>query len=58
MPIGRRDAIAYGIVAGEEKGLVASTTNITRAFNSLEPLLEISMGMPGPCPGMDCPASI
>jgi len=27
------------------------------AFRSPVPLLEISIGMPGPCPGMDCPAS-
>jgi hypothetical protein len=30
---------------------------MTSAFRSLVPLPEISMGMPGPCPGIDCPAS-
>jgi hypothetical protein len=37
--------------------LVASTTNMTSAFSSPVPLPEISTGMPGPCPGIDCPAS-
>jgi hypothetical protein len=30
---------------------------MTSAFGSPVPLLEISMDMPGPCPGIDCPAS-
>ena len=51
------DVAAYGIVAGDENGLVASTTNMTSAFRSPVPLLEIAMGMPGACPGIDCPAS-
>ncbi len=51
----RATSHAYGIVAGDENGLVASTTNMTSAFRSPVPLLEISMGMPGPCPGIDCP---
>ena len=49
--------LPQGIVAGDENGLVASTTNMTSAFRSVVPLLETSIGMPGPCPGMDCPAS-
>jgi hypothetical protein len=53
----RATSHAYGIVAGDENGLVASTTNMTSAFRSPVPLLEISVGMPGPCPGIDCPAS-
>lgn len=43
-------------LAGDENGLVASTTNITRAFKSLAPLLEISIGKPGARPGIDSPA--
>jgi len=53
----RATSHACGIVAGDENGLVASTTNMTNAFRSPVPLLEISVGMPGPCPGIDCPAS-
>ena len=53
----RATSHAYGIVAGDENGLVASTTNMTSAFRSPVPVLEISMGMPGPCPGIDYPAS-
>jgi hypothetical protein len=45
---------AYGIVAGDENGLVAPTTNMTSAFRSPVPLLEVSIGMPGPCPSIDC----
>ena len=47
--------LPQGIVAGDENGLVASTTNMTRAFRSVVPLLETSIGMPGPCPGTDLP---
>ena len=46
-----------GMVVGDEKGLVASATNITSAFRSLVPLLDTCIGMPGPCPGMTWPAS-
>jgi hypothetical protein len=49
----RATSHAHGTVAGDENGLVASTTNMTSAFRSPVPLLEISMGMPGPCPGID-----
>lgn len=49
----RRSRPGHGMVAGEEKGLVASMTNMTRAVRSLVPLLETCMGMPGPCPGMN-----
>lgn len=40
----------YRNVAGEEKGLVASTTNITTACKSVQPLLETCSGVlpPGP----------
>jgi hypothetical protein len=53
----RATSHAYGIVAGDENGLVVFTTNMTSAFRSPVPLLEVSMGMPGPCPSIDCPAS-
>jgi hypothetical protein len=43
-------------LAGDEKGRVASTTNITRALRSLAPLLETSIGVSGPCPVMNWPA--
>jgi hypothetical protein len=38
---------AYGIVAGDENGLVASTTNMTRAVRSPLPLLDTSIGVTG-----------
>lgn len=44
--------------AGDENGLVASTTNITRALRSLMPPLETCMVVPATCPGIACPASI
>jgi hypothetical protein len=37
----RATSHAYGIVAGDENGLVAFTTNMTSAFRSPVPLLEI-----------------
>ena len=46
---------SYSNRAGDEKGLVASTTNMTRAFRSLVPLLETSIAVPGSCPGIDWP---
>ncbi len=46
----------YLNVAGEENGLVASTTNMTSAFRSLVPLLETSITVPGSCPGIAWPA--
>ena len=36
----RATSHAYGIVAGDENGLVASTTNMTSAFRSPVPLTE------------------
>ena len=39
---------AYGNVAGEEKGLVASTTNITSASRPVEPQLETCNGVSAP----------
>jgi hypothetical protein len=38
----------HGKAAGDENGLVASTTNITRACRSVEPLLETCIGMSAP----------
>ena len=48
---------AQSSLAGDENGRVASTTNMTRALRSLVPLLETSMGISGPCPVIDWPAS-
>ena len=45
--------ISHCIVAGDENGFVASATNMTRAFNSLAPLLETSIGVSGMFPGID-----
>ena len=39
---------AHGKVAGDENGLVASTTNITKARKSVEPLLETCIGVSAP----------
>jgi hypothetical protein len=39
---------AHGKAAGDENGLVASTTNITRECRSVEPLLEACIGMSAP----------
>ena len=41
-----------GMVAGDEKGLVASATNMTRALRSLVPLLDTCIGVSGACPSM------
>jgi hypothetical protein len=41
------------MVAGDEKGLVASFTNMTSAFRSLLPLLDTCIGVSGGCPGLD-----
>ena len=43
----------YGNVAGDENGLVASTTNITSACRSAEPLLETCIGVSAPWPVSD-----
>ena len=43
----------HGMVAGDEKGLVASFTNMTKALKSLTPLLDTCIGVLGGCPGMD-----
>lgn len=48
----------HGSVAGLENGLVASTTNMTRARSSIEPLLETCIGVPGPWPAAALPAPI
>src|SRR4249919_3946954 len=47
----------YSNLAGTENGLVASTTNIMRAVNSVVPLLKTSMVIPAECPFIECPAS-
>ena len=44
---------AYGIVAGDENGLVASATNITKAVSSPLPLLDTCIGVSGGCPSID-----
>jgi hypothetical protein len=41
------------MAAGDEKGLVASFTNMTKALRSLVPLLDTCIGVFGGCPGMD-----
>lgn len=40
--------VASGKVAGDENGFVASTTNMTREWRSLSPLLETCIGMSAP----------
>ena len=52
-----RDALFYSNLAGTENGLVASTTNIMRAVNSVVPLLKTSIVIPAECPFIECPAS-
>ena len=47
----------YSNLAGSENGLVASTTNIMRAVNSVVPLLKTSIVIPAECPFIECPAS-
>jgi hypothetical protein len=42
-------------VAGLENGRVASTTNMTSACRSLEPLLDTCMGTSAPWPVSDLP---
>ena len=44
---------AHGMEAGDEKGLVASLTNMTNALKLLVPLLDTCIGVLGGCPGMD-----
>lgn len=41
-----------GIVVDDEKGLVASITNMTKALRSLVPLLDTCIGVLAGCPGM------
>jgi hypothetical protein len=41
------------MVASDEKGLVASFTNMTRALRLLVPLLDTCIGVLGGCPSMD-----
>jgi hypothetical protein len=43
--------------AGDENGLVASTTNRMSALSSVVPLLKTSIGMPAECPFIVWPAS-
>ena len=45
------------IFAGDENGLVASTTNMIRAVKSVVPLLKTSIVMSAGCPFIDWPAS-
>jgi hypothetical protein len=40
------------MVAGDENGLVASVTNMTKALRSRVPLLDTCIGVSGECPGM------
>jgi hypothetical protein len=49
--------LAYGNLAGDMNGLVASSTNMTSWSRSLVPLLKTSIGMSAPCPFMVWPAS-
>src|SRR5262245_20828788 len=49
---------AHGNFAGLENGLVASSTNMTRARRSAVPLLEACIGVSGPCPASALPAAI
>ena len=53
--VGPRDR--YGKAAGEENGLSASTTNMTKACRSLVPVLETSIAFSAPCPASPCPAA-
>jgi hypothetical protein len=53
-----RRTSAHSNVAGAEKGLSASTTNITLERRSVDPLLETYIGMSAPWPAMDHPAPI
>lgn len=48
---------AHSNLAGEEKGRVASTTNMTSCVRSVVPALNTSIGVSAPCPFMDCPTS-
>jgi hypothetical protein len=41
------------MVAGDEKGLVASFTNMTNALRPLLPVLDTCIGVLGRCPGID-----
>lgn len=43
----------HGMMAGDEKGLVASVTNMTKALKLLVPLLDTCIGVLGECPGID-----
>jgi hypothetical protein len=54
-PIFRR--LAYGNLAGDMNGFVASSTNMTSWSRLLVPLLKTSIGMSAPCPFMVWPAS-
>jgi hypothetical protein len=40
--------LAHGSLAGDENGLLASTTNMTRALRSLVPLLKTSIAVSAP----------
>ena len=52
-----RDGLLYSNLDGTENGLVASTTNIMSAANSVVPLLKTSIVIPAECPFIECPAS-
>src|SRR5262245_57638114 len=47
-PPSKQLPLAYENLAGDENGLVASTTNITSACSSVEPPLETCIGVPLP----------
>lgn len=50
-------ARSHGKLAGDENGRSASTTNITSARSSPEPLLETCIGIPAPRPASARPAA-
>jgi hypothetical protein len=56
-PLAQSIRSRYSNLAGTENGLVASTTNIMSAFNSVVPLLKTSIVVPAGCPFIECPAS-
>ncbi len=53
---GSQRLLSYSNLAGEEKGLAASTTNMTSWSRSVVPALKTSIAVSGPCPFMDWPA--
>ncbi len=53
-----RLVLSYRKLAGDENGLVASTTNITSACRSVVPPLDTCIGVSLPLPGWDWPVLI